>query len=75
MGHVLALLGGLVEAVAGLGIRQVAANADALEAVEHGLGLGEGQQRRGVVANVEEVMRRERVARFKRPGGGFTLGA
>ena len=73
--HVFTLFGGFVETVTGFGIRQVAPDADALEAVEHGLGLGEGQQRGGVVADVDEVMRRKGAARLERLGSGFALGA
>ena len=74
--HVLALLGGLVEAGAGPGIGQVATEAEPLEPVEDLLGLGERQQHGAVVAHMHEVVRRERIAWLRTLRvGGFALGA
>ncbi len=60
--HVLAVAGRLVEPGARLGIRQVAADAKPLEAIEDLLGLREGKQHRAVVADMHEIMRRQRIA-------------
>ena len=57
-------LGRLVEAGAGPGIGQVAADAEPLEPVERLLGLGERQQDRAVVADMHEVVRGKRIARL-----------
>ena len=62
--HVLAVAGGLVEAGAGSGVGQVAADAEPFQPVEHLLGLGERQQHRAVVADMHEIVRRERIARL-----------
>ena len=73
--HVLALLGGLVEAGAGAGIGQVAAEAEPLQAVEDLLGLRVGQQHRAVVAHMHEIVRRERIAGLDAALGRIALGA
>ena len=73
--HVLALLRGLVEAGAGAGVGQVAADAEALQPVEDLLGLGVGQQHGAVVADVHEVVRRERIAAVGGALGRVALGA
>ena len=62
--HVLALLGRPVEAGTGAGVGQVAPKTQPLQPVENLLGLGVRQQHRAVVADVDEVVRRERIARL-----------
>ena len=73
-GHVLAVASGPVEAGAGVGIGQVAADAELLQPVEHLLGLREGEQDAAVVADVHEIVRRERISRLDGGRGRFALG-
>ena len=82
-------LGRPVEAGAGAGVGQVAAEAQALQPVEDLLGLRVGQQHRAVVADMHEVVRRRADSRPRRcacaaspsarrqkmmPGGDLGLG-
>ena len=63
---------GLVKALARLGIRQVAADAELLQPVQHLLCLRVGQEHLFVVADMNDEMRAERIARFRRFIGAFT---
>ena len=49
--------------------------ADPFQAVEHGLGLGEGRQHCTVFSDVDEVMRRERIVRLEGFDRDFALSA
>ncbi len=72
--HVLAVPCGFVEAGAGSGIGQVAANAQALEVIKYVLGLSVGQQHGSIFAHMREVVRRQRVAGLNRTVGYVLIG-
>ena len=62
--HVFAMARGFVEPGTRAVIRQVTPDAEFFKPVENLFGLREGQQHRAIVADVDEVMRRERIAGF-----------
>ena len=67
--------GDLIEAGEGFGVGQVAPDAELFQAVERLLGLRERQQHSAVVADVDEVVRGERVTRFDGLERRLALGA